>query len=64
MKAPETEDDGDQDGYGWFDEDRKYWYHRKELRGFVRQGPVMRIMKLKQIADPKDPGQYPTGSTL
>ncbi|OWZ21297.1 hypothetical protein PHMEG_0004182 [Phytophthora megakarya] len=34
-------------------------YHRKELRDFVYQDPVMRILKLKQIADPKNPVTAP-----
>ncbi|OWZ19363.1 hypothetical protein PHMEG_0006402 [Phytophthora megakarya] len=54
MKAPEYEEDGDQDGSRWSLEGLKYLYHRKELRDFVRQGPVMKILKLKRIAEPKD----------
>ncbi|OWY94877.1 hypothetical protein PHMEG_00035272 [Phytophthora megakarya] len=57
MKAPEYEEDGDQDGSGWSVEDLKYLYHRKELRDFVCQDPVMKILKLKRIAKPKDPIQ-------
>ncbi|OWY94451.1 hypothetical protein PHMEG_00035811 [Phytophthora megakarya] len=52
---PPYEDDGDQDGSGWSVEDLKYLYHRKELRDFVRQDPVMKILKLKRIPEPKDP---------
>ncbi|OWZ09503.1 hypothetical protein PHMEG_00017790 [Phytophthora megakarya] len=59
MKAPEYEDDGDQDGSGWSVEDLKHLYHRKELRDFVCQGPVMKILKLKWIAKPKDPVTTP-----
>ncbi|OWZ20095.1 hypothetical protein PHMEG_0005543 [Phytophthora megakarya] len=35
-------------------------YRRKELRDFVDQDPVMRILKLKRIADPKEPVTAPT----
>ncbi|OWZ02764.1 hypothetical protein PHMEG_00025615 [Phytophthora megakarya] len=59
MKAPEYEEDGDQDGSGWTVEDLKYSYHRKELRDFVCQDPVMKILKLKRIAEPKDPVTAP-----
>ncbi|OWZ13912.1 hypothetical protein PHMEG_00012693 [Phytophthora megakarya] len=57
MKAPESDDDGNQDGSDRSDEDLKYLYHRKELHDFVLRDPVMRIvkLKLKRIADPKDP---------
>ncbi|OWY90135.1 LOW QUALITY PROTEIN: hypothetical protein PHMEG_00041872, partial [Phytophthora megakarya] len=55
MKAPEYEDDGDQDGSGWSVEDLKHLYHRKELRDFVCQDPVMKVLKLKWITEPKDP---------
>ncbi|OWZ19692.1 hypothetical protein PHMEG_0006021 [Phytophthora megakarya] len=55
IKAPEYEDDGDQDGSRWSVEDLKYLYHRKELRDFASQDPVMKILKLKRIAEPKDP---------
>ncbi|OWZ03808.1 hypothetical protein PHMEG_00024396 [Phytophthora megakarya] len=37
----------------------KSMYHRKELRDFVEQDPVMRILKLKRIAKPKDPVTAP-----
>ncbi|OWZ13697.1 hypothetical protein PHMEG_00012924 [Phytophthora megakarya] len=33
--------------------------HRKELRDFVDQDPVMRILKPKRITDPKDPVTVP-----
>ncbi|OWY95910.1 hypothetical protein PHMEG_00033957 [Phytophthora megakarya] len=59
MKAPEYEDDGDQDGSGWSVEDLKHLYHRKELRDFVCQDPVMKVLKLKWIAEPKDPVTTP-----
>ncbi|OWY97356.1 hypothetical protein PHMEG_00032132 [Phytophthora megakarya] len=51
--------DGDQDGSGWSVEDLKYSYHRKELRDFVCQDPVMTILKRKRIAEPKDPVTAP-----
>ncbi|OWZ01227.1 hypothetical protein PHMEG_00027429 [Phytophthora megakarya] len=53
-KAPEYEEDGDQGGSGWSVEDLKHLYHRKEIRDFVCQDPVMKILKLKWIAEPKD----------
>ncbi|OWY97203.1 hypothetical protein PHMEG_00032326 [Phytophthora megakarya] len=59
MKAPEYEEDGDQDGSGWSVEDLKYSYHWKELRDFVCQDPVMKTLKLKRIAEPKDPVTSP-----
>ncbi|OWZ17064.1 hypothetical protein PHMEG_0009046 [Phytophthora megakarya] len=59
MKAPEYEEDGDHGGSGWSVEDLKYSYHRKELRDFVCQDPVMKILKLKRIAEPKDPVTAP-----
>ncbi|OWY96306.1 hypothetical protein PHMEG_00033455 [Phytophthora megakarya] len=55
MKAPKYEDDGDQDGSGWSVEDLKHLYHRKGLRDFVCQDPVMKILKLKWITEPNDP---------
>ncbi|OWZ23790.1 hypothetical protein PHMEG_0001287 [Phytophthora megakarya] len=59
MKAPEYEEDGDQDGSGWTVEDLKYSYHRKGLHDFVRQDLVMNILKLKRIVEPKDPVTTP-----
>ncbi|OWY93832.1 LOW QUALITY PROTEIN: hypothetical protein PHMEG_00036619 [Phytophthora megakarya] len=55
MKAPDDEEDEDHPGSGWSEEDLKSMYHRKELRVFIDQDSVMRILKLKRIADPKDP---------
>ncbi|OWY91101.1 hypothetical protein PHMEG_00040468 [Phytophthora megakarya] len=37
----------------------KSTYHHKELRDFVDQDSVMRILKLKQFSDPKDPVTAP-----
>ncbi|OWZ12478.1 hypothetical protein PHMEG_00014356 [Phytophthora megakarya] len=59
MKAPDDEEDEDHLESGWSEEDLKSVYHRKELRDFVVQDPVMRILKLKRIADPKDPVTAP-----
>ncbi|OWY99562.1 LOW QUALITY PROTEIN: hypothetical protein PHMEG_00029415 [Phytophthora megakarya] len=42
-------------GSGCSGEDLKDMYHRKELRDFVNQDPVMRILKIKRITDPKGP---------
>ncbi|OWY98361.1 hypothetical protein PHMEG_00030891 [Phytophthora megakarya] len=50
MKAPDDEEDEEHLGSGW-----KSIYHRKELRDFVGQGPVMRMLTLKRVTDPKDP---------
>ncbi|OWY92704.1 hypothetical protein PHMEG_00038177 [Phytophthora megakarya] len=58
MKAPEYEDDGDQGGSGWSVEDLKHLYHRKELCDFVCQDPVMKVLKLKWIAE-EDPVTTP-----
>ncbi|OWZ12588.1 LOW QUALITY PROTEIN: hypothetical protein PHMEG_00014228 [Phytophthora megakarya] len=63
VKAPEYEDDGDQDRSGWSVEDLKYLYHRKKLRDFVHQGPVMNSLKLKRIAKPNDPVTAPANVT-
>ncbi|OWZ11431.1 hypothetical protein PHMEG_00015545, partial [Phytophthora megakarya] len=41
------------------EEDLKSMYHREELRDFVDQDPVMRNLKLKRIADPKEPMTAP-----
>ncbi|OWY91441.1 hypothetical protein PHMEG_00039977 [Phytophthora megakarya] len=49
MKAPDDEEDEDHPGSGWSEEDLKSTYHRKELRDFVDQDPVMRILKLKRF---------------
>ncbi|OWZ00078.1 hypothetical protein PHMEG_00028812 [Phytophthora megakarya] len=57
MKAPDDEEDEDHPGSGWSEQDLKFTYHRKELRDFVDQGPVMRILKIKRFSDPKDPRQ-------
>ncbi|OWY90784.1 hypothetical protein PHMEG_00040931, partial [Phytophthora megakarya] len=59
MKAPEYAEDGDQNGSGWYIEGLKYLYHRKELRDFVRQDPMMKNLKLKRIKEPKDPVTAP-----
>ncbi|OWZ03054.1 LOW QUALITY PROTEIN: hypothetical protein PHMEG_00025283 [Phytophthora megakarya] len=63
VKDPVYEEDGDQAGSGWSVEDLKYSYHRKELRYFVCQDPVMKILKLKRIAEPKDPVTAPADVT-
>ncbi|OWZ23107.1 hypothetical protein PHMEG_0002063 [Phytophthora megakarya] len=34
-------------------------YHRKDIRDFMDQDPVVRILKLKRITDPKDPVTAP-----
>ncbi|OWZ05568.1 hypothetical protein PHMEG_00022319 [Phytophthora megakarya] len=59
MKAPDDEEDEDHPGSGWSEEDLKSMYHRKQLLDFVDQDPVMRILKLKRIADPKNPVTAP-----
>ncbi|OWZ07518.1 reverse transcriptase [Phytophthora megakarya] len=63
MKAPDDEEDEDHHGSGWSEEDLKFTYHRKELRDFVDQDPVMRILKLKRFSDPKDPVTAPATLT-
>ncbi|OWY92415.1 hypothetical protein PHMEG_00038599 [Phytophthora megakarya] len=55
MKAPDDEEYEDHPESGWSEKDLKSTYHRKELRDFVDQDPVMRILKLKRFSDPKDP---------
>ncbi|OWZ05639.1 hypothetical protein PHMEG_00022233 [Phytophthora megakarya] len=60
MKTPDDDEDEDHSGFGWSEEDLKSVYHHKELRDFVDQDPVMRILKLKQIANPKDLMTAPT----
>ncbi|OWY95759.1 hypothetical protein PHMEG_00034157 [Phytophthora megakarya] len=59
MKASDDEEDEDHPGSGWSEEDPKSVYHRKELRDFVDQDPVMQALKLKRIADPKKPVTTP-----
>ncbi|OWZ06015.1 LOW QUALITY PROTEIN: hypothetical protein PHMEG_00021791 [Phytophthora megakarya] len=59
MKAPDDEEDDDHPGSGWSEEDLKSTYHHKELRDFVDQDSVMRILKLKRFSDPKDPVTAP-----
>ncbi|OWY98080.1 LOW QUALITY PROTEIN: hypothetical protein PHMEG_00031249 [Phytophthora megakarya] len=59
MKAPDDEEDEDHPGSGWSEEDLKSIYNRKELRDFIDQYPVMRVLKLKRIADPKEPMDAP-----
>ncbi|OWZ16405.1 hypothetical protein PHMEG_0009813 [Phytophthora megakarya] len=63
MKAPDDEEDEVHHGSGWSEEDLKSMYHRKELRDFVDQDPAMRILKLKRIADPKEPVTAPATLT-
>ncbi|OWZ09711.1 hypothetical protein PHMEG_00017541, partial [Phytophthora megakarya] len=53
MKAPDDEEDEDHPDLAGL-KDLKPMYHRKELRDFVDQDPVMRILQLKQITDPKE----------
>ncbi|OWZ11091.1 hypothetical protein PHMEG_00015946 [Phytophthora megakarya] len=60
MKAPDDEEDEDHHGCNWSEEDPKSMYLRKELRNFVDQDPVIRVLKLKRIADPKEPVTTPT----
>ncbi|OWY95000.1 hypothetical protein PHMEG_00035117 [Phytophthora megakarya] len=59
MKAPDDKEDDEHPGSGWSEEDLKSTYYRKELRDFVDQDPVMRILKLKRFSDPKDPVTAP-----
>ncbi|OWZ02247.1 LOW QUALITY PROTEIN: hypothetical protein PHMEG_00026225 [Phytophthora megakarya] len=59
MKAPDDEEDEDHPGSGWSEEDLKSTYHLKELRDFVDQDLVMRILKLKRFSDPKEPVTAP-----
>ncbi|OWY92681.1 hypothetical protein PHMEG_00038215 [Phytophthora megakarya] len=59
MKAPDDDEGEEHLGSGWSEEDLKFTYHRKELRDFVDQDPVMRILKLKRFADPKEPVTAP-----
>ncbi|OWZ12056.1 hypothetical protein PHMEG_00014838, partial [Phytophthora megakarya] len=63
MKTPDDEEDEDHPRSGWSEENRKFMYHRKELRDFVDQDPVMRILKLKRITDPKVPVTAPVTRT-
>ncbi|POM70407.1 Hypothetical protein PHPALM_13162 [Phytophthora palmivora] len=66
MKAPEI-DDGDQIGskprsrseQGWSDEDLENLFYHKELREFLDRNPVMRILRLKQVGDPREPVSAP-----
>ncbi|OWZ12945.1 hypothetical protein PHMEG_00013816 [Phytophthora megakarya] len=60
MKAP---DDEDHHGSSWSKEVLKSMYHHKDLRDFVHQDQVMRILKLKWIADPKEPVTAPATLT-
>ncbi|OWZ16531.1 hypothetical protein PHMEG_0009662 [Phytophthora megakarya] len=62
MKAPDDEEDEDHTGFGWSEVDLKSIYHRKELRDFLDQDPVIRIMKLKRIADSMEPAGMIPGS--
>ncbi|OWY93384.1 LOW QUALITY PROTEIN: hypothetical protein PHMEG_00037241, partial [Phytophthora megakarya] len=58
-KMKDDEEDEEHPGPGWSEEDLKFTYHRKELRDFVDQDSVMRILKLKRFSDPKDPVTAP-----
>ncbi|POM61339.1 hypothetical protein PHPALM_29660 [Phytophthora palmivora] len=66
MKAPEI-DDGDQIGskprsrseQGWSDEDLENLFYHKELREFLDRDPVMRILRLNQVGDPREPVSAP-----
>ncbi|OWZ06630.1 hypothetical protein PHMEG_00021096 [Phytophthora megakarya] len=63
MKARNNEEDEDHPESGWSEEGMKSMYHRKELRDFVDQDPMMRMRKLKQTADPKHPLTAPAALT-
>ncbi|OWY90712.1 hypothetical protein PHMEG_00041035, partial [Phytophthora megakarya] len=63
MNTPDDEEGEDHHGSGWSEEDLKSMYHRKELRDFMDQDPAMRILKLKRIADPKEPVTAPATLT-
>ncbi|POM62560.1 hypothetical protein PHPALM_28276 [Phytophthora palmivora] len=66
MKAPEM-DDEDQIGskprsrlgQGWSDENLDNLFYHKELREFLDRDTVMRILRLKQVGDPREPVSAP-----
>ncbi|OWY98755.1 hypothetical protein PHMEG_00030405 [Phytophthora megakarya] len=53
VKAPDDDEDKNHHRSSWSEKDMKSMYHHKKLRDFMSQDPVMRILKLKWIADPK-----------
>ncbi|POM58530.1 Hypothetical protein PHPALM_36810 [Phytophthora palmivora] len=46
-------------GQGWSDEDLENYFYHKELRKFLDRGPVMRILRLKQVGDSREPVSAP-----
>ncbi|POM60972.1 hypothetical protein PHPALM_30089 [Phytophthora palmivora] len=46
-------------GQGWSDEDLENLFYHKELREFLDRDPVMRILRLKQVGDPREPVSAP-----
>ncbi|POM64989.1 Hypothetical protein PHPALM_19399 [Phytophthora palmivora] len=46
-------------GQGWLDEDLVSLFYHKELRAFLDRDPVMRILRLKQVGDPREPVSAP-----
>ncbi|POM71468.1 Hypothetical protein PHPALM_11963 [Phytophthora palmivora] len=70
MKAPEVDDEDQfgskprsRSGQGWSDEDLENLFYHKELREFLDQDPVMRILKLKQVGGPSEPVSAPVKTT-
>ncbi|POM60947.1 hypothetical protein PHPALM_30120, partial [Phytophthora palmivora] len=66
MKAPEIDDEvqigskpRSKSGQGWSDEDLENLFYHKELREFLDRDPVMRILRLKQVRDPREPVSAP-----
>ncbi|POM61279.1 LOW QUALITY PROTEIN: hypothetical protein PHPALM_29726, partial [Phytophthora palmivora] len=66
MKATEMDDEDQigskprsRSGQGWSDEDLENWFYHKELREFLDRDPVTRILRLKQVRDPREPVSAP-----
>ncbi|POM57357.1 Hypothetical protein PHPALM_38138 [Phytophthora palmivora] len=66
MKAPEIDDKDpigskprSRSGQGWSDEDLENLFYHKELREFLDRDPVMWILRLKQVRDPREPVSAP-----
>ncbi|POM61330.1 hypothetical protein PHPALM_29668 [Phytophthora palmivora] len=66
MKAPEMDDEDrigskprSRSGQGWSDEDLENLFYHKELREFLDRDPVMRILRLKEVGDPREPVSVP-----
>ncbi|KAE8957477.1 hypothetical protein PF011_g31130 [Phytophthora fragariae] len=63
MKAPDLEDDEEKESEPrWSEAALEFAYNRQELQKFIDRGPVLQILRPRQIGTPKGPVAAPTAS--